>query len=254
MTALTASKGPVSSGTPRRAGPNRRVTAGRRRPRATRTPDSPRRVTVRATRTSAAAYREGHHRRLARARAGGPRPVGRPGRRAARLPCSRDLGRKDGPRLPAAPGSAAAMTLGRSIASCTTLGSFSASANSRNDSSITTRSRSAMASMNCTTACLCRAAVGVVRVADDGDAGAARPDELGVLREVQGEAAGLLEREHVDPLAGLHGWSVQRPKVGTGTASDSRTSRWSIQVISSVDPCPSPRTAAAAGAGCTARR
>ena len=48
------------------------------------------------------------------------------------------------------------------------------------------------------------AAVGVVRVADDRDPGAAGADELGVLREVQGESAGLLEREHVDPLAGLH--------------------------------------------------
>ncbi|MCF0086350.1 hypothetical protein B0E37_01404 [Streptomyces sp. MH192] len=34
------------------------------------------------------------------------------------------------------------------------------------------------------------------------------------------------------------GWSVHRPKVGTGTASDSETSRWSIQVISSVEPLP----------------
>jgi len=34
------------------------------------------------------------------------------------------------------------------------------------------------------------------------------------------------------------GWSVQRPKVGTGMARDSRTSRWSIQVISSVEPLP----------------
>lgn len=34
------------------------------------------------------------------------------------------------------------------------------------------------------------------------------------------------------------GWSVQRPKVGTGTARDSRTRRWSIQVISSVEPLP----------------
>jgi hypothetical protein len=34
------------------------------------------------------------------------------------------------------------------------------------------------------------------------------------------------------------GWSVQRPKVGTGMARDSRTSRWSIQVMSSVDPLP----------------
>ncbi len=48
-------------------------------------------------------------------------------------------------------------------------------------------------------------AVGVVGVADHGGTGAAGPDELGVLREVEGEAAGLLEREHVDPLAGLHG-------------------------------------------------
>ncbi len=34
------------------------------------------------------------------------------------------------------------------------------------------------------------------------------------------------------------GWSVQRPKVGMGTARLSRTSRWSIQVISSVEPLP----------------
>ena len=34
------------------------------------------------------------------------------------------------------------------------------------------------------------------------------------------------------------GWSVQRPKVGTGVARDSMTSRWSIQVISSVEPLP----------------
>ena len=32
------------------------------------------------------------------------------------------------------------------------------------------------------------------------------------------------------------GWSVQRPKVGMGTARLSRTSRWSIHVISSVEP------------------
>ncbi len=49
-----------------------------------------------------------------------------------------------------------------------------------------------------------KAAVGVVRVADDGHPGTPGPDELGVLGEVQGESAGLLEREHVDPLAGLH--------------------------------------------------
>lgn len=34
------------------------------------------------------------------------------------------------------------------------------------------------------------------------------------------------------------GWSVQRPKVGTGMARDSRTIKWSIQVISSVEPLP----------------
>ena len=34
------------------------------------------------------------------------------------------------------------------------------------------------------------------------------------------------------------GWSVQRPNVGTGIARDSRTSRWSIQVMSSVEPLP----------------
>ncbi len=34
------------------------------------------------------------------------------------------------------------------------------------------------------------------------------------------------------------GWSVQRPNVGIGTARLSRTSRWSIQVISSVEPLP----------------
>ncbi len=50
-----------------------------------------------------------------------------------------------------------------------------------------------------------KAAVGVVGVADDGDTRAPGADELGVLSEVEGEAAGLLEREHVDPLAGLHG-------------------------------------------------
>ncbi|PPS90384.1 hypothetical protein BZZ08_01087 [Streptomyces sp. MH60] len=49
------------------------------------------------------------------------------------------------------------------------------------------------------------AAVRVVGVADDHGPGAPGPDELGVPGEVEGEAAGLLEREHVDPLAGLHG-------------------------------------------------
>lgn len=34
------------------------------------------------------------------------------------------------------------------------------------------------------------------------------------------------------------GWSVQRPKVGIGMARLSRTRRWSIQVISSVEPLP----------------
>lgn len=34
------------------------------------------------------------------------------------------------------------------------------------------------------------------------------------------------------------GWSVHRPNVGTGTARDSRTSKWSIQVMSSVEPLP----------------
>ena len=34
------------------------------------------------------------------------------------------------------------------------------------------------------------------------------------------------------------GWSVHRPKVGIGTARLSFTSRWSIQVISSVEPLP----------------
>lgn len=34
------------------------------------------------------------------------------------------------------------------------------------------------------------------------------------------------------------GWSVQRPNVGTGMARDSRTIKWSIQVISSVEPLP----------------
>jgi hypothetical protein len=32
------------------------------------------------------------------------------------------------------------------------------------------------------------------------------------------------------------GWSVHRPNVGTGTAMLSVTHRWSIHVISSVDP------------------
>ncbi len=49
------------------------------------------------------------------------------------------------------------------------------------------------------------AAVGVVGVADHHGPGPPGPDELGVPVEVEGEAAGLLEREHVDALAGLHG-------------------------------------------------
>ncbi len=48
------------------------------------------------------------------------------------------------------------------------------------------------------------AAVGVVGVADHHRPRPPGPDELGVPGEVEGEAGGLLEREHVDPLAGLH--------------------------------------------------
>ncbi len=131
------------------------------------------------------------------------------------------------------------MTLGRSIASCTTLGSFSASANSRNDSSITTRSRSAIASMNCTIACLCRnppsGLFGLQMTATR------------VPRARMNSA--YCARSRAKPLDSWSGnmstrlpvsigWSVQRPKVGTGTARDSRTRRWSIQVISSVEPLP----------------
>lgn len=82
------------------------------------------------------------------------------------------------------------------------------------------------------------AAVGVVRVADDGDTGAAGADELDVLGRVQSEAVGLHEREHVDPLAGLHGLVGPAAEGGDGDGEDSRTSRWSIQVISSVEPLP----------------
>src|SRR5690606_3626303 len=47
------------------------------------------------------------------------------------------------------------------------------------------------------------AAVGVVRVADDGDPGAAAADERGVVVDVEREVPALLQRIHVDPFAGL---------------------------------------------------
>ncbi|CAM5508839.1 hypothetical protein SGRIM128S_07220 [Streptomyces griseomycini] len=131
------------------------------------------------------------------------------------------------------------MTFGRSIASCTTLGSASASANSRNDSSTTTRSRSAIASMNCTTACLWRKPpsglfglqITATRVPR------ARTNSAYCARS-RAKPPDSWSGNMSTRLPVSMGWSVQRPKVGTGTASDSRTSKWSIQVMSSVEPLP----------------
>ncbi len=114
------------------------------------------------------------------------------------------------------------MTFGRSIASCTTLGSASASANSRKDSSTTTRSRSAIASMNCTIACLCwKPPSGLLGL---------QTTATRVPRARMNSA--YCARSRAKPLDSWSGnmstrlpvsmgWSVQRPKVGTGTARDS---------------------------------
>lgn len=98
------------------------------------------------------------------------------------------------------------MTLGRRTASSTTLGSLSASANSKNDSSMTIRSRSWSWSMKLTTARrLRKPPSGLFGLQMTATRVPRARDELDVLGRVQSEAVGLHEREHVDPLAGLHG-------------------------------------------------
>lgn len=82
------------------------------------------------------------------------------------------------------------------------------------------------------------AAVGIVGVAEHGGPLATGPDEPGERGGSSVKPCSSGSGNMSTRLPVSIDWSVHRPKVGTGVARNSATSRWSIQVMSSVDPLP----------------